>query len=91
MSNLSDGTHAYRGYRLQALYTLFRVFETGSAANLIFQPEGEEDLSICDTANNLSEQVARLEDEARTGTLRSNELALLRLVSVASAFDARYT
>jgi len=37
----------------------------------------------------LSEQVARLEDDARTGTLRSNELALLRLVSVASAFDAR--
>jgi len=57
MSNLSDATHAYRGYRLQALYTLFRVFETGSAANLIFQPEGEEDLSICDTANNLIEVV----------------------------------
>ena len=37
----------------------------------------------------LSEQVARLEDDARTGTLRSNELALLRLVSVASAFNAR--
>ena len=37
----------------------------------------------------LSAQVARLEDDVRTGTLQSNELALLRLVSVASAFDAR--
>jgi hypothetical protein len=57
MSNLSDATHAWRGYRRQALYTLFRVFETGSAANLIFRPEGEEDLSICDTADNLIEVV----------------------------------
>jgi hypothetical protein len=57
MSDLSDATHAYRGYRRQALYALFRVFETGSAAHLIFQPEGEEDLSICDTANNLIDVV----------------------------------
>ena len=46
MSILSDATPAYRGYRRQALYMLFRVFESGSAANLIFQPEGEEDLSV---------------------------------------------
>ena len=57
MPNLSDATHAYRGYRRQALYTLFRVLESGNAANLIFQPEGKEDLSIFDTANNLIEVV----------------------------------
>jgi hypothetical protein len=57
MSNLSDATHAYRGYRCQALYALFRVFESGSSANLIFRPEGEEDLSICDAENHLIEVV----------------------------------
>ena len=57
MSYLSDAAHAYRGYRCQALYALFRVFEAGSAAHLIFQPEGEEDLAISDTANNLIEVV----------------------------------
>jgi hypothetical protein len=57
MSNLSDATPAYRGYRHQALYTLYRVFESRSGAHLIFQPEGKEDLSICDTANHLIEVV----------------------------------
>ncbi|MDW8227497.1 MAG: hypothetical protein RMJ60_06835, partial [Anaerolineales bacterium] len=37
----------------------------------------------------LAEQVARLEEDVATGNLAANELALLRLVSVASAFDAR--
>jgi hypothetical protein len=57
MSYLSDAAHAYRGYRCQALYALFRVFEAGSAAHLTFQLEGEEDLAISDTANNLIEVV----------------------------------
>jgi len=42
----SDATPAYRGYRLQALYVLWRILESNSSENLIFQPEGYEDLSI---------------------------------------------
>jgi hypothetical protein len=57
MPNLSDATYAYRAYRRQALSTLFRGFESRSAADLIFQPEGAEDLSICDAANHLIEVV----------------------------------
>ncbi|MBT3191899.1 MAG: hypothetical protein HN341_05025, partial [Verrucomicrobia bacterium] len=34
----------YRGFRLQALYTLSRILESGE--NWIFQPEGIEDLAI---------------------------------------------
>jgi hypothetical protein len=37
----------------------------------------------------LSEQVARLEDDVRVGTLMANELELLRLIAVASAYEAR--
>jgi len=39
-----DATHAYRGYRLQALYVLSRVLD--SDTDLLFTPEGNEDLSI---------------------------------------------
>lgn len=42
----SDATHAYRGYRLQALFILFRILD--SDPNLYFTPEGNEDLSISD-------------------------------------------
>jgi hypothetical protein len=53
---ISDATHTYRGYRLQALYGLFQILKGGEAENpLIFQPEGTEDLSIFDTAGNLLE------------------------------------
>jgi hypothetical protein len=51
----SDATHAYRGYRLQALYALYRIFTAGEGANFIFQPEGEEDLSVLDSSDNLLE------------------------------------
>jgi hypothetical protein len=42
----SDATPAYRGYRLQALYVLSRILESEDSADLIFQPEGHEDLAI---------------------------------------------
>jgi len=41
----SDATPAYRGYRLQALYTLSRVLAQ-HADPLVFQPEGLEDLAV---------------------------------------------
>jgi hypothetical protein len=51
----SDATHAYRGYRLQALYTLHRILKAEEGTNLVFQPEGEEDLAIFDNSGNLVE------------------------------------
>ena len=48
---------AYRGYRLQALYVLFRIFKSGTSRRLIFQPEGHEDLAIFDEAGDLSEAI----------------------------------
>jgi len=57
VSSQSDATPAYRGYRLQALYTLSRLLEFNDSANFTFQPEGEEDLAIFDAGNNLVEVV----------------------------------
>jgi hypothetical protein len=57
LSSRADATPAYRGYRLQALYTLSRILESNDSANLTFQPEGEEDLAIFDASNNLLEVV----------------------------------
>src|SRR5215213_36761 len=37
---------AYRGYRLQALYTLDRLLALPGNSNLVLQPEGKEDLDI---------------------------------------------
>ena len=33
----NDATPAYRGYRLQALYALFRILEQEGSKNLVFQ------------------------------------------------------
>jgi hypothetical protein len=43
----SGASAAYRGYRLQALYTLARVLDSGDSA-LVFEPEGAEDLAVWD-------------------------------------------
>ncbi len=48
-----DATHAYRGYRRQALYALYRILTETN--DVIFQPEGEEDLAILDTNGHLLE------------------------------------
>ena len=53
----SDATPAYRGYRLQALYVLWRMLESTDSAHLIFQPEGHEDLAIYTSDENLLEVV----------------------------------
>lgn len=54
---MSDATPAYRGYRLQALYTLFRILESRVRPNLVFHPEGAEDLAILETGGNLLETI----------------------------------
>ena len=54
---MSDATPAYRGYRLQTLYTLARVLEPNERGDLIFQPEGAEDLAIWDMSDHLLETI----------------------------------
>jgi len=53
----SDATHAYRGYRLQALYTLARVLGQPNGEGSIYQPEGREDLAVFDSEHRLLEIV----------------------------------
>ncbi|OGO19208.1 MAG: hypothetical protein A2Z14_10405 [Chloroflexi bacterium RBG_16_48_8] len=48
---------AYRGYRLQALYTLKRVLASGGGNLLVFHPEGKEDLDIEENDGRLLEAV----------------------------------
>jgi len=67
MSSNSDATPAYRGYRLQSLYALNRILNQQTDDNLIFQPEGKEDLAVFDSKNNLLEIVQVKE---RTQNLR---------------------
>lgn len=66
----TDATPAYRGYRLQALYTLTRIFAQ-SAEEYIFQPEGKEDLAIYDKSGNLIEVI---QVKQRTGNLNLSSL-----------------
>ncbi|ACK66983.1 hypothetical protein PCC8801_2996 [Rippkaea orientalis PCC 8801] len=51
----SDATPTYRGYRLQLLYTLWRILSENKKNNFTFQPEGQEDLAIYDEAGHLIE------------------------------------
>ena len=54
---MSDATPAYRGYRLQTLYTLARILEPHERTDLVFQPEGAEDFAIWDVNDRLLEAV----------------------------------
>lgn len=54
---MSDATPAYRGYRLQTLYTLSRILESPEGSNLVFQPEGLEDFDVLGTDHRLLETV----------------------------------
>ena len=57
MPESNDATPAYRGYRLQALYALFRILNQEGSNNLVFQPEKLEDLSIRDENDDLLEVI----------------------------------
>jgi hypothetical protein len=57
MQQSDDATPAYRGYRLQALYSLSRILDQNSNKHLVFQPEMLEDLSIEDETGNLLEVI----------------------------------
>jgi hypothetical protein len=66
----SDATPAYRGYRLQHLYTLWRILETSEREGVIFQLEGQEDLDILDSRGNPLEvlQVKAYSDDLALST-----------------------
>jgi hypothetical protein len=53
----SHASHVYRGYRLQALYALYKILTAENVVESIFQPEGNEDLSVFDPKENLLETV----------------------------------
>ena len=55
--NTDDPTATYRGYRRQALYALFRLFDDGMPEGFVIQPEGNEDLAIYDSTGSLIEIV----------------------------------
>jgi hypothetical protein len=44
-----DATPVYKGFRLQALYALYRILD--DKTNRVFEPESKEDLSILDLNN----------------------------------------
>ena len=48
---------ALQGYRLQALYTLKRVYAEGLGGTRRFQPEGIEDLDVLDSDGTLVEAI----------------------------------
>jgi len=54
---MSDATPAYRGYRLQTLYTLACILEPRERTDFVFQPEGAEDFAVWDINDRLLEAV----------------------------------
>jgi len=70
---------ALRGYRLQHLYTLHRLFGAG-ADDLVIQLEGSEDVDILDRSGNLVEavQVKALAGNVTASSLRSEDDSFYR-------------
>lgn len=65
-----DASATYRGYRRQALYALFRLFDDGLSESRILQPEGKEDLAIYDFEGNLVE-IVQVKDHSDNLTVSS--------------------
>lgn len=64
----SDATHTYRGYRQQALYILWRILnDVGD--DLVFQPEGVEDLAVFDSTGETLIEVTQVKDHSTNLTL----------------------
>ncbi len=66
----TDATPAYRGYRLQHLYTLWRILQAGDQEGIVFQIEGQEDLDIQDSSGTLLDvqQVKAYDDDLTLST-----------------------
>jgi hypothetical protein len=57
MNTTSGAESAYRGYRWQFIYTIYKILSTDSSKQLIFQPEGHEDLAIFEQHGKLLEAI----------------------------------
>src|SRR5947209_2226066 len=68
----SDATPEYRGYRLQALYTLSRILQRTNGKDFIYQPEGREDLAVFDAEHNLLE-IVQVKERSQNLVLSSFE------------------
>lgn len=71
----SDATPAYRGYRLQHLYSLWRILQAGDQEYMVFQLEGQEDLDILDGSGTLLDvqQVKAYDDDLTLSTFSPNK------------------
>jgi hypothetical protein len=57
MNTTSGAESSYRGFRWQFIYTLHKILSTAPSEQLIFQPEGNEDLAIFDKYGKLMEAI----------------------------------
>jgi len=66
---------AYYGYRWQFTYTLHRILSsTENQGNLVFQPEGDEDLAIYNTSGELLEAIqVKTEPDLKLSSLSNND------------------
>lgn len=67
---MDDPSATYRGYRRQALYALFRLFDDSLPKGCVIQPEGSEDLAIYDSAGSLIE-IVQVKDHSDNLTVSS--------------------
>lgn len=80
-------TATYRGYRRQALYCLYRLFDDGLSDDSVIQPEGNEDLEIRDNSGNRLE-VVQVKDYSADLTASHFKPSFYRRISDLCASDA---
>ncbi|TWU36465.1 hypothetical protein Q31b_47460 [Novipirellula aureliae] len=82
-----DPTATYRGYRRQALYCLYRLFDDGLSDDTIIQPEGNEDLEIQDSSGQRLE-VVQVKDYSANLSASNFKPSFYRRISDLCASDA---
>jgi len=82
-----DPTATYRGYRRQALYCLYRLFDDGLTQDTIIQPEGNEDLEIRKTTGQRLE-VVQVKDYTADLTASDFKPSFYRRIKDLCASDA---
>lgn len=82
-----DPSATYRGYRRQALYCLYRLFDDGLSDGTVIQPEGNEDLEIQDSSGRRLE-VVQVKDYSADLTASNFKPSFYRRISDLCANDA---
>ncbi len=85
-----DPSATYRGYRRQALYCLYRLFDDGLADDAVIQPEGNEDLEIRDNTGKRLE-VVQVKDYSTDLTASHFKPSFYRRISDLCASDSSVT